>query len=148
MSQALSAVNIHAVFSTKGRAPFLADREIRHEMHKVLGGISRKLDCPTVIVGGVEDHVHLLAALSRTITQAEYIKEVKRASSLWIKPRVPEFAWQGGYGIFAVGQSQIPSVKEYIANQEVHHQTGTFQEEFRALLLAHNLEWDERYLWD
>ncbi len=148
MSQALSAVHLHAVFSTKNRQPFLADIDLRTEMHSYLGGISRGLGCRPTIVGGVEDHVHILAALSRTTSQAEWIKELKRSSSLWIKPRKPEFGWQGGYGIFSVGQSQIATVKEYIANQAEHHRKGSFQDEFLALLRAHGLEWDERCIWE
>ncbi len=148
MPQALSAVNIHTVFSIKNRVPYLVDRSLRVELHRVLGGISRKLRCPVLTVGGVADHVHILSILSRTITQADYVKELKRASSIWIKPKVKEFAWQGGYGIFSVGHSQIPIVKGYILSQEAHHQTGTFQEEFLALLHAHDVEWDERYIWD
>lgn len=76
------------------------------------------------------------------MTQAEWIKELKRVSSLWMKENQPAFAWQGGYGVFSVGASQIPSVKEYIANQEEHHRKGSFQDEFLALLKAHDLEWD------
>lgn len=139
---------MHAVFSTKNRSAFLSCRELRAELHAYLGGISRNLGCPILAVGGVEDHVHLLATMSRTITQADWIKELKRSSSVWLKPKLPEFAWQGGYGLFSVGASQIPSVKDYIANQEQHHRQGSFQEEFLALLEAHGVEWDERYIWD
>lgn len=113
-----------------------------------LAGISKNLGCLPLIVGGVEDHVHILASLSRTVTQADWIKELKQASSAWMKSKVPEFAWQSGYGVFSVGQRQIETVRAYIANQEEHHRKGGFQDEYRALLEAHGLEWDERYLWD
>lgn len=100
------------------------------------------------MVGGVADHIHILATLSRTTTQSDWIKEIKRSSSIWLKPKCSGFAWQGGYGIFSVGASQIPTVKDYIANQEEHHRKGSFKEEFLALLQAHGIEWDERYIWD
>ena len=103
MPQSLSAVYLHLVFSTKERRAFLKDQVLRSECHAYLGGISKKLECPLILAGGVEDHVHLLARQSRSITQADWVKELKRASSLWIKERDPaarEFAWQAGYGVF------------------------------------------------
>jgi len=99
----------------------------------------------------VEDHIHLLARLGRTITQAEWVKELKRVSSRWLKEQGGEFAsfeWQGGYADFSVSQSKLEKVKEYIAGQEEHHRKVTFQDELRSLLRKHQAEWDERYLWD
>lgn len=151
MPQSLAQILVHVVFSTKDRCPYLRDRVIRDEMHAYLGGILSNLGCQSIIVGGVEDHVHLLASLSRTCTAADMVKEVKRGSSLWIKSKsadLQEFSWQNGYGIFSIGASQIPVVKEYIANQEQHHQRVSFQDEFRVLLQRYNIEFDERYVWD
>ena len=102
-------------------------------------------------MGGVEDHVHLLAALARTCDAAEMVKEVKRGSSLWIKERDPslgDFSWQGGYGIFSVGFSQLEDVKRYIAGQEEHHRKISFQDEFRQLLKRYEIDFDEKYVWD
>jgi putative transposase len=110
MPQSLSSVYLHAVFSTKDRRPFLKDPAVRAECHAYLAGISKKLDCPPLLAGGVEDHVHLLARQSRTISQADWVKELKRASSLWIKGRhagCEAFAWQAGYGVFSVSQSNV-----------------------------------------
>ena len=87
MSQSLAKILVHTVFSTKERRPFLRDRTIREEMHRYLGGILNNLGCQSVIVGGVDDHVHLLALLARTCGAADMVKEVKRGSSLWIKER-------------------------------------------------------------
>ena len=151
MPQSLSAVYLHLVFSTKERRPFLKDPALRAECHAYLGGISKKLDCPVILAGGVEDHVHILARQSRSITQADWVKELKRASSLWIKERDPaarDFAWQAGYGVFAVSFSHVEKVTEYIAKQEEHHRTRSFQDELRAMLAKHRIEWDEKYLWD
>ena len=149
MPQSLSAVYIHLVFSTKDRYPFLRDKGIREELHSFLGGVSKTLHCPTLIVGGVEDHIHLLSRFGRTISQAEWVKELKRVSSLWLKEqRVRGFAWQGGYADFSVSPSNIERVKAYIANQEEHHKKIGFQDELRELLRCHGLEWDERYVWD
>ncbi len=151
MPQALSAVYIHLVFSTKERRPFLRDRETRIALHAYMGGISKRLQCPTIIVGGVEDHVHILARFGRTCSQAEWVKELKRVSNLWLKDRESnygDFEWQGGYSSFSVGNGDLGRVEQYIANQETHHQKEKFQDELRSLLRAHSIEWDERYLWD
>ena len=151
MPQSLSNVLVHIVFSTKERRAFLQNAELRDEMHHYLGGISKNLDCPPVRVGGTADHVHLLARQSRTITLADWIKELKRGSSLWIKEKDPlleGFHWQAGYGAFSVSQSQSGRVDEYIAHQEEHHRTVPFEDEFRVLLKKHGIECDERYVWD
>ena len=120
MPQSLSAVYIHLVFSTKHRYPFLHDLEVRNEVHKYLGGISKNLDCPPIIVGGVADHVHLLARFGRTITQADWVKELKRVSNLWLHQEMglSTFQWQGGYADFSVSQSNLDEVRKYIENQE------------------------------
>lgn len=151
MPQSLSSVHIHLVFSTKNREPFLWDETLQQEMHAYLGGISKKLDCPPVIVGGTEDHVHLLCRLTRTMSQADWVKEIKRVSSVWIKHRnssLASFAWQGGYGAFSVSASAIDKTCRYIADQPEHHKKQTFQDEYRAFLRKHNMAWDERYVWE
>ncbi len=151
MPQSLSAVYIHLVFSTKERRPFLRDEKMRATLHAYLGGISKQLGCPPLIVGGMEDHVHLLTRFGRTITQAEWVKELKRVSNLWLKAKGREFAdfeWHGGYADFSVSQSNLEQVKKYIANQQEHHRKMSFQDEVRALLRAYHIEWDERYIWD
>jgi len=121
MPQSLSAVYIHLVFSTKDRRPLLRDKPTRDALHSYLGGISKQIDCAPIQIGGVEDHVHLLARFSRTLTQAEWVKELKRVSNLWLKERgrdYADFEWQGGYATFSVSQSNLEQVKQYIAGQE------------------------------
>jgi REP element-mobilizing transposase RayT len=151
MPQSLSVVYIHLVYSTKNRQPFLRDPETRADLHSFLGGTSKTLDCPPIIVGGVEDHVHLLCRFGRSITQAEWIKELKRISNLWLKDqddKYRDFEWQKGYADFSVSQSNLEQVKQYIANQEAHHRKMSFQDEVRELLRRHQQEWDEKYFWD
>jgi REP element-mobilizing transposase RayT len=151
MPQSLSAVYLHLVFSTKERRPFLRDKTVRDSLHAYLGGVSKTLDCPPLIVGGVEDHVHLLCRFARTITQAEWVKELKRISNGWLKEHgrdCADFEWQGGYADFSVSQSNLEQVKQYIASQEEHHRKMTFQDELRTLLRKHDIEFDERYVWD
>ncbi len=151
MPQSLARIIVHTVFSTKDRRPFLRDPSLRAELHRYLGGIVERHDCPPLIIGGVEDHVHLLSTLSRTGSPAELVKEAKRGSSLWLKTKDPElrdFAWQNGYGMFSIGFSQVEAVRRYIAGQEEHHRRRTFQDEFRQLLRRYEIEFDERYVWD
>ena len=150
MPQSLSAVYIHLVFSTKERRPFLRNKTIRNSLHSYLGGISKKLECAPIITGGMEDHVHLLARFGRTITQAEWVKELKRVSNLWLKEQysIRDFEWQGGYADSSVSASNLEYVKKYITNQEQHHRKMNFQEELRTLLRRYQVEWDERYIWD
>ncbi len=149
MPQSLSVVYIHLVFSTKERRPFLRDPKLRQSVHAYLGEISKRLDCAPIVVGGVEEHVHLLARLGRTITQADWVKELKRVSNEWIQNHgIADFQWQSGYAAFSVSQSNLELVKDYIVRQEEHHQKRSFQDELRALLRKHQTEWDEKYLWD
>ena len=151
MPQSLSAVYIHLVFSTKDRRPLLRDKPTRDVLHSYLGGVSKQLDCSPIQIGGVEDHVHLLARFGRTLTLAEWVKELKRVSNLWLKERghdSADFEWQGGYAAFSVSQSNLEQVKQYIASQEEHHRMVGFQDELRALLRKHEIAWDEKYVWD
>ncbi len=151
MPQSLSNVTVHIVFSTKDRRPFLKNTNLRTELHKYLGGTSKSLDCPPIVVGGVEDHIHLLARQSRTIKLSDWIKELKRVTSIWVKERDPQlqlFHWQAGYGAFSVSQSDVERVKEYIERQEEHHRKFDFMTEFRTLLDRYGIEYDERYVWD
>ena len=151
MPQSLARILVHTVFSTKERRPWLREAALRQELRSYHGGILKHLDCQPIIVGGVEDPVHLLAGLARACTAAERVKEVKRGSSLWAKQRdvrLREFGWQNGYGMFSIGASQTEDVRRYIAEQEQHHRQLSFQDEFRLLLKRYELAYDERYVWD
>jgi REP element-mobilizing transposase RayT len=120
-------------------------------MHRVLGGICNGLDCPVLRVGGFADHVHILCRLGRTIDVSELIKELKRESSLWVKTRAEtlfDFHWQNGNGALSVSPGHVDALRNYIADQEQHHRTTSYQDEFRRLLVKYGLDWDERYVWD
>jgi putative transposase len=152
MPQSLSAVYIHLVFSAKDRFPFLRDSEIRQAAFAYLSGTSKNLDYPTLAVSGMSDHVHILARFGRTISQADWVKELKRVSHGWLKEQGTPFAkfkWQSGYADFSVvSQSNLHRVKQYINEQERHHRKFGFQDELRALLRKHQIDFDERYMWD
>jgi putative transposase len=151
MPQSLAKVLVLIVFSTKNRSPFLSDKNVREEMHAYLGGTCNDLDCPVMTVGGVADHVHILCALSRNLSIAKVVGDIKRGSSKWIKTKgrmLTKFAWQNGYGVFSVGKSEVDRVRQYIKGQEDHHKKKTFQDEYRAFLNEYEVNFDERYLWD
>ena len=150
MRRTRAALFVHLIWATWDRLPWLTGA-LESAIHRAIGAKCVQLDAEVLAIGGVEDHVHLLARFGRTITQAEWVKEVKRVSNQWLKEQSPEYAgfeWQGGYADFSVSQSNLEQVKEYIAHQEEHHRKMTFQEELRTLLRKHELDWDERYVWD
>ena len=150
MPQSLSNILLHLVFSTKDRHPWLKS-DIRDKTHAFLAGAVRQCDCEAYRVGGVADHVHLAIRLSRTLSVADLVKEVKTASSKWVKAQNAElqhFSWQHGYGVFSLGMSQKNALLNYIDNQEEHHRTQSFQDEYRKFLSKYGIDYDEQYLWD
>jgi REP element-mobilizing transposase RayT len=113
--------------------------------------IFRALKSPSLAIDGTADHIHALFALSRVMKIADLVQEVKTESSKWIKTKGPEFRnfhWQAGYGAFSIGQSQVSTLKRYIARQKLHHQRITFQDEYRKFLKSYGIDYDERYVWD
>ena len=150
MPQSLSRILIHLVFSTKNRDRVLTP-SLQTELHPYLAGTLDNTECPSLQVGGVEDHVHLFCGLSRTRTIADVAETVKTSSSKWIKTKGAEFAdfhWQSGYGAFSVSQSDADAVVAYVRNQAQHHRKMTFQDEYRRLLERYRIAFDERYVWD
>lgn len=152
MSQSLAKVYVHIIFSTKNRTPWLKDSDLRSELFAYMATVLKNdVDSPALIINGVEDHVHVLCRLSRKFAIMDVLKAAKTETSKWIKnqgPGLKDFAWQGGYGIFSVSQSNVEEVKRYITNQEEHHKKMSFKEEFREICRRHGVEIDERYVWD
>jgi len=150
LSQSLSSILIHLVFSTKNREPFITPA-IEPELHPYLAKIFRELKSPSLAIDGTRDHLHILFSLGRMINVADLVEEVKTESSKWIKKKGPEFRnfhWQRGYGAFSIGQSNVATLNRYISNQKEHHRRITFQEEYRKFLKSYGIEYDERYVWD
>lgn len=150
MPQSLARVHIHLIFSTKHRQPFLDDA-VRDPLHRYMATVLQNLDCPPALINSIEDHAHILFELARTVAVSQAVEEVKRSSSKWIKTQgrqYGQFSWQAGYGAFSVSESNVGTVRDYIANQREHHRRKTFQDEFRAFLKRHHISFDERYVWD
>ena len=151
MPQSLSQVWLHIVFSTKNRQTFLQNADFRDEMFRMLSHHVEEIGCFPKRSGGWIDHVHIVCGLARTVTIAKLVEHVKTETSKWAKKTsngVPAFTWQAGYGVFSVSQSNLDAVIDYVDRQEEHHKRQSFQDEFRELCLKHEIEIDERYVWD
>jgi REP element-mobilizing transposase RayT len=140
----------HIVFSTKHRRP-LIQPALRDQLYKYIGGIIRGQKGILLEIGGTPDHIHLVAKFKADHSVAEMLRLIKCNSSKWANERpekTGEFNWQTGYAAFTLSESQLPTVRNYVRNQEEHHRRRTFQEEFLELLKRHGIEYDERYVWD
>ena len=147
MGSTYLSLHYHLVFSTKHRHPFIIPRW-RSRLHEYLGGTISGLGGFPEGVGGVADHVHLLVGMRATHCLADVLRELKKASSIWVHEVIGDksFAWQEGYAAFTVSPSRRKPVQRYIANQERHHLTKTFREELLALLDKAEVEFDPKYL--
>lgn len=148
MSSTHVTLHYHLVFSTKNREAWFAPA-IRARLHEYLGGVIRAEGGVPHAVGGMGDHVHVLAGLKATHCLADVMQRLKSVSSRRVHEEMglAGFAWQEGYGGFTVGAADLEKVRAYVLNQEEHHRTKTFQEEYVAMLKRGLVEYDERYLW-
>ncbi len=124
---------------------------MKSRLYDYIGGTIRKLGGISLAINGMEDHVHVLTKLRADKSVSDVLRDLKANSSGWMHdvfPEMKDFSWQNGYGAFTVSVSQVDKVKMYIANQEKHHQKiGTFRDEFIKLLVANEIEFEEKYLW-
>ena len=150
MSQSHSLLYQHLVFSTKHRQPLLLEAD-RDRIHAYVGGVMRTMDSPTVAIGSIEDHIHILYRHSKRISVEDLLCELKSKTSEWMKslgPAYAKFYWQSGYGVFSVSASQMDRTEAYVLDQRGRHKRRAFKEEYVGLLKKHKIEYDERYLWD
>jgi REP element-mobilizing transposase RayT len=150
MGNTYTSLHYHFVFSTKNRERLIS-HEIEERIWEFLGGIARENGMNPLLVGGMPDHIHMAVGGPPTLSVSKAIQQIKGGSSKWIKdvfPNLRGFQWQDGYGAFAVSKSGLPALTEYIGIQREHHRIKTFKEEFVALLVRHEIEFDEQYLWD
>ena len=150
MSHSFTSSLFHCTFSTKGRRPLILP-DLQTRLWPFMGGIARENGMKALVIGGVEDHAHLLLSLPSTLAIAKAIQLIKGGSSKWVHDAMPEhrdFAWQEGYGAFSIGVAQVDGTIRYIQSQAEHNRKTTFKEEFLAFLKKHGMEYDERYIWD
>ncbi len=142
-----TSLHHHLVFSTKDRIP-LIKKEWSEDLYGYLGGIVKNQGGIMLAIGGISDHVHLLIGLKASHRLDYFMRELKASSSGWVhREKDSQFAWQNGYGAFAVSASNLGKVEGYIRNQEEHHRRKTFQEEYVDILKKSGVQYDERYLW-
>jgi len=150
MSQSLSKLFIHIIFHVK-YAEVKIRKEDKGELFAYIGAIIKDNESIPILINGVEDHIHILCVMSKNIALAKLVEEIKRHSSRWIKTKgrhYTKFAWQGGYGGFSVSSSLHDKTKQYIQNQEKHHQKMDFKEEYLLFLKEYGIDYNENYLWN
>jgi REP element-mobilizing transposase RayT len=136
---------VHIVFSTKDRRKAISP-EFRPKLWAYAAGICKNLEIFVHAVGGTEDHIHFLIQIPPTLALAKAVSTIKSNSSRWANEQGQRFAWQQGYGAFSVSASIVPTVIEYIRNQEAHHRKMSFDNEFLALLKKHGVEFDSKFV--
>jgi putative transposase len=148
MSQSFVQIYIHIVFHTKDNVK-LIKADIENELFSYLGGILKNYKSNPLQIGGTSDHIHILCTLPKTIALADLVEEIKKSSSKWIKTKGAQynnFYWQDGYGGFLVSNSGVERVKIYILNQKKHHEKVSFTDEYKNLLEAYGILFEDRYL--
>jgi putative transposase len=135
--------HVHVVFSTKDRRAII-EKELQPRLWAYLAGICKNHEMIALIVGGTENHVHILFHLPPKLALAKAVQLLKGNSSKWIGDQGKEFSWQEGYGAFSVSSSNLDQVTRYIQNQEAHHRKSSFENEFRALLQKHGVDYDPK----
>jgi len=141
------ALYYHLIWGTKYQKPWIT-ANFRGRLHAYLGGLVRTTEGVALEVGGVADHVHVLASLTPHHTLKDFMRDIKRKSSEWVRTdiRLRDFQWQDGYVAFTVSVSQLETVRAYIRNQEEHHKVTTFREEYIEFLTKHGVQFKEEYL--
>lgn len=144
MAHSFTCVYVHIVFSTKERKPLIPSNR-QEKLWRYLGGILKNHGMKSAAIGGMPDHVHVLASLSPDTGVSKAVNLLKSNSSKWMRERDPAFAWQEGYAAFS-SASALESVVEYIENQAQHHKKRDFKQEYLALLKRHGVEYDPRWV--
>ena len=148
MAQSLCKIYLHIIFHVKTVSPQIANVHLER-VHSYIGQLVNNTGCKAIRVGGIGDHVHIVCILARNENVAHLVEEVKRNSSRWIKTLAPtyeHFAWQNGYAVFSISQSQINKVIDYVANQAEHHKKQSFRVEYLAFLQLYKIEYDDKYV--
>ena len=150
MPQSFCQIYVHIIFSTKDRWKWLS-ADIRPRVYAYLATLARNMGCPYIVVGGTDNHIHIVLDTGKANKPVDILARVKKESSKFVKTlglKYRHFYWQNGYGMFSVSPASVQDVVCYIENQEQHHRTVSFKDEFRSFLDEYGLKYDERYLWD
>ncbi len=148
MGSSLVKIDLHIIFHTQYDR-ILLKAEHLPRLHNFISGTIKSLGGVPFKVGGIEDHVHIATTLPKSMSVPDYVKEIKRTSSIWLKKQdagYERFSWQDGYAAFSVSPSVLPKVMEYIENQREHHSKRSFREELESFLNAYGVEYDAKYV--
>ena len=150
MPHSLSKLYVHIIFHTKHNDSIIRPED-EQELYAYIGGVIKENGSIPIKINGTENHLHILSTMSKNISLAKFVEEIKRNSSRWIKSKgnhYQHFAWQGGYAGYSVSQSKVTIVEKYIERQKEHHKTKTFRDEYVKFLKEYNVDFDEKYLWE
>ena len=150
MSQSLSSVFLHVIFSTKKRAPIISPN-FEKKLYAYIAGICRNLGSKAYRIGGTENHIHIACTLPRTVSISQFIATIKGRSSSWLRDKTPwsyKFEWQAGYAVFSVGQSNLRALTSYIAKQREHHKSQSFKNELLLFCRRYGVKYNKDYIWD
>ena len=150
MANTYHQIYLQMIFAVKYRKATI-DKSWKEKLFGVIGTLINENNCKTIIVNGVEDHVHCLIGLKPVAPISELMKAVKAKSSKYVNDHslTPHrFEWQEGYGVFSYGQSGLDAVYKYIQNQEEHHKKQTFRDEYLDFLNKFKIDYDERYIFE
>jgi len=149
MPRTYTKLLVHIIFSTKERRREIAP-DLSTKLHGYLWGIAKNCGCTPMAVNGTDDHIHLLVGIKPDSSLSDFVRRLKSSSSKWVHEQHarPRFAWQLGFAGLSVSKSNAAAVSRYIAEQEQHHKRISFQQELIAFLKKHEIEYDERYIWE
>ncbi len=148
MPSTYTNLHYHFVFGTKNREPLITPT-IRDPLYRYVGGVLNHHEGVLIEIGGMPDHVHILAGLPAKLSVSQAMKAIKGASSRWVSETLGAvFGWQPGYAAFTVSESKMTRVRRYIQNQQEHHRNTSFQHEVRQLLERHQIDFSEEDLFD
>lgn len=149
MSQSLTKLYVHLIFHVKSDTCFIR-QEDENELYGYIGGLIKLSKSIPININGTRDHLHVLCIMSKNVSLADLLEDIKRNSSRWIKTKnthYRNFSWQGGYAGYSVSQSKVEVMNRYIENQKEHHKHQTFKEEYLQFLIENGVEYNEEYLW-
>ena len=149
MAHTYYSLLVHCVFSTKDRQRLIAPH-LQADLWSYMGGIARTIGTKALVIGGMDDHSHMLLSLPAAMAVAKAVQQIKAGSSLWLRTEQSRhnFNWQEGYGAFSIGKSQVTATVNYVVRQEGHHRKFDFQTEFLTLLKKYEIDCDPQHLWD
>lgn len=150
MGSSLVKIDVHVVFHVKRRRVVMRNEDLPR-IFQYFGGIIRSIDAIPIEVGGICNHIHILASLPKSMSASNFVRTIKAYSSKWIKTiddYYETFAWQDGYGAFSVSPTLLDTTARYIQNQKQHHEKRSFEDEYKLFLEKHSIPYNEKYVFD